>query len=332
MSLKVPRARRAGGLPRRRARAAAPRRRARAPRMDALIEHDADILRPPWGAYGRDLTLGLVSGGAKVLLRLLNTLAVAPADLQRYRELTLRREPGVGLLTYCNHTRWGFGRGHERSCVSPTAAGRWRALRAHGTRTPSVARAARLTTPACRAPCCHGRCFGRSMPTARCAGPCAPRTCASRTSCSGVNEGPESGSARIALLGRSACTCGQPSLRAQLRRPFCAHRTLLHLKPLRCLPPATMPPPSQFFANGKTLPVERGSSVHQPVIGTAARLLARGDWLHVFPEGKVQPAGDVGAFRQVRTAATIGRACLCVCWRCCARCALRAARTLLHLR
>ena len=56
----------------------------------------------------------------------------------------------------------------------------------------------------------------------------------------------------------------------------------------------------QFFLNGKALPVDRGSGAHQPVIGAAARRLAAGDWLHVFPEGRVQPAGDVGAFRQVR--------------------------------
>lgn len=56
----------------------------------------------------------------------------------------------------------------------------------------------------------------------------------------------------------------------------------------------------QFFSNGKTLPVERGSSVHQPVMVAVGRLLGQGAWLHVFPEGKVQPGGDIGAFKQVR--------------------------------
>lgn len=72
--------------------------------MDALLEHDADILRPPWGAYGRDLTLGAVSTAAKLLLRGLNTLTVAEPERRRFEDLVARREPGVGLLTYCNHT------------------------------------------------------------------------------------------------------------------------------------------------------------------------------------------------------------------------------------
>ncbi|GBG00037.1 phosphate acyltransferase [Raphidocelis subcapitata] len=170
--------------------------------MDALLEHDEDILRPPWGAYGRDLTLGVISGAAKVLLRLLNTLAVEPGDLARYRELTMRREPGVGLLTFCNHTSTFDDPG------LPSALLPWSLFwteHAHG----------------------------------------------------------------------------------KMRWTMCAHDVCFKNELL-----------SQFFANGKTLPVERGSSVHQPVIGTAARLLARGGWLHVFPEGKVQPDGQVGVFRQ----------------------------------
>ena len=55
----------------------------------------------------------------------------------------------------------------------------------------------------------------------------------------------------------------------------------------------------QFFLSGKAMPVDRGGGAGQPVISVAARRLAAGDWLHVFPEGRVQPAGDVGAFRQV---------------------------------
>jgi hypothetical protein len=63
--------------------------------------------------------------------------------------------------------------------------------------------------------------------------------------------------------------------------------------------PAPALPARQFFLNGKALPVERGSGADQPVIGASARRLGAGDWIHVFPEGRVQPAGDVGAFRQV---------------------------------
>jgi hypothetical protein len=73
--------------------------------MDGLLEHDADILRPPWGPYGRDLTLGCVSSLAKALLNGLNRVVIAPDDLARFKRHTMEREPGVGLLTYCNHTR-----------------------------------------------------------------------------------------------------------------------------------------------------------------------------------------------------------------------------------
>lgn len=47
----------------------------------------------------------------------------------------------------------------------------------------------------------------------------------------------------------------------------------------------------QFFLSGKTLPIERGQGLQQPAMQTAARLLARGDWVHVFPEGRVGYSG-----------------------------------------
>ena len=43
----------------------------------------------------------------------------------------------------------------------------------------------------------------------------------------------------------------------------------------------------QFFKSGKTLPVERGKGLYQPVMGVVARAVARGEWVHVFPEGKI---------------------------------------------
>ena len=54
----------------------------------------------------------------------------------------------------------------------------------------------------------------------------------------------------------------------------------------------------QFFVNGKTLPVVRGIGVHQPVMSATARRLGYGDWVHIFPEGRVIPQGTVGPFRQ----------------------------------
>ena len=43
----------------------------------------------------------------------------------------------------------------------------------------------------------------------------------------------------------------------------------------------------EFFRSGKTLPIERGKGPHQPVMGVVARAVARGEWVHVFPEGRI---------------------------------------------
>ena len=43
----------------------------------------------------------------------------------------------------------------------------------------------------------------------------------------------------------------------------------------------------QFFRSGKTLPIERGKGLYQPVMGVVARAVARGEWVHVFPEGRI---------------------------------------------
>ena len=44
---------------------------------------------------------------------------------------------------------------------------------------------------------------------------------------------------------------------------------------------------AQFFKSGKTLPIERGAGLYQPVMNVVAQAIARGDWVHVFPEGKI---------------------------------------------
>ena len=53
----------------------------------------------------------------------------------------------------------------------------------------------------------------------------------------------------------------------------------------------------QFFLNGKVLPIERGRGTSQAIMGVAADLVRRGDWLHVFPEGRVEHTGRLGPVR-----------------------------------
>lgn len=52
-----------------------------------------------------------------------------------------------------------------------------------------------------------------------------------------------------------------------------------------------------FFTNGKTLPISRGEGVNQPTMTVAARRVGKGDWLHIFPEGRIHFSGVVGPFR-----------------------------------
>lgn len=56
-------------------------------------------------------------------------------------------------------------------------------------------------------------------------------------------------------------------------------------------------PRRQFFLNGKTLPILRGEGVSQPVMHTAAARLAAGDWVHLFPEGRIHFSGKLGPFK-----------------------------------
>eukprot|EP00850_Spirogloea_muscicola_P025466 SM003188S11883 [mRNA] locus=s3188:130:1399:+ [translate_table: standard] len=50
----------------------------------------------------------------------------------------------------------------------------------------------------------------------------------------------------------------------------------------------TNPAFSYFFRLGKCIPVVRGGGIHQPAIQEAIDVVNAGDWLHTFPEGKVE--------------------------------------------
>lgn len=61
--------------------------------------------------------------------------------------------------------------------------------------------------------------------------------------------------------------------------------------------PLPAPFPLRSLRSGKVLPVDRGRGVHQPSMRVATELLARGDWLHVFPEARVVFDGRMGPLR-----------------------------------
>ena len=50
---------------------------------------------------------------------------------------------------------------------------------------------------------------------------------------------------------------------------------------------------SSFFKAVQALPVERGSGLNQPSMRVASKLLSRGGWVHVFPEGTRSTTGEL---------------------------------------
>ncbi|KAL6774096.1 PGA6 [Auxenochlorella protothecoides x Auxenochlorella symbiontica] len=53
----------------------------------------------------------------------------------------------------------------------------------------------------------------------------------------------------------------------------------------------------QFFQSGKTLPIERGVGLDQLSLRSMGRAVGRGDWLHLFPESRVNYTGTLGTLR-----------------------------------
>eukprot|EP00891_Asterochloris_glomerata_P001077 jgi/Astpho2/1077/Aster-07458 len=68
---------------------------------------------------------------------------------------------------------------------------------------------------------------------------------------------------------------------------------MCRVKPVLTLAQAGTHACRQFFRSGKSLPVDRGAGVNQAVVRTAADRVLRGDWLHLFPEGKVNYTGQL---------------------------------------
>lgn len=62
-----------------------------------------DYTQPPWGTFGRNIVLGVVSGGSNFITKGLNKFHVN--GLQKFQEAVLQREEGTPLFTVSNHTR-----------------------------------------------------------------------------------------------------------------------------------------------------------------------------------------------------------------------------------
>jgi monolysocardiolipin acyltransferase len=54
---------------------------------------------------------------------------------------------------------------------------------------------------------------------------------------------------------------------------------------------------SWVFGNGRVFPIERGLGIHQEGMRCALDLLNQGQWVHIFPEGKVNQSGELLRFK-----------------------------------
>lgn len=77
--------------------------------MDSIVDPPDDLIAtepclPPWGPYGRDFTLGLVSLWSKFVLKVWNSTEVE--NKEDFLKQTMHRDEGQGLITVANHTRY----------------------------------------------------------------------------------------------------------------------------------------------------------------------------------------------------------------------------------
>ncbi len=52
-----------------------------------------------------------------------------------------------------------------------------------------------------------------------------------------------------------------------------------------------------FFHAVKVFPIERGAGVYQPSMQTLQLRFNAGEWVHIFPEGRVVQTQDLGPFK-----------------------------------
>ncbi|KAF0718853.1 Aste57867_1451 [Aphanomyces stellatus] len=88
-------------------------------------------------------------------------------------------------------------------------------------------------------------------------------------------------------------TCAQPHLS---RWSICSQEYCYAKGPLL----------STVFFGSKTLPIKRGAGINHPFLQDLFQKVQDGDWVHVFPEGKIVQGGALGG-RDGPTATTIGR-------------------------
>ena len=72
--------------------------------MESVLEPEEPIISPPWGEFGRVITLAAVSLTGKIVLNWWNTTEI---NNQSYFLHHLQhRDAGRGLITVSNHTRY----------------------------------------------------------------------------------------------------------------------------------------------------------------------------------------------------------------------------------